>query len=128
VLRAETEIALERPLEWLREVYGEQLAIGALSIRYHQGTVLEEPYMSVRVRCARKDFDIVRSDLLARGATLLDEEVGHAAGVIRVTAPLAKLLGYPRHLAGLTAGSAREVMWLSHYAPCASPPSGDNAA
>jgi hypothetical protein len=121
VIRGATESALEGPTQMLREVYGEQLAIGPLTIRYRKGPALEEPYMGVRVLCAAKDFQTIRSDLLARGAKILDEEVAQSVGVVRATAPLAKLLGYARDLGSLTAGSAREVMWLDHYEPCAQP-------
>jgi hypothetical protein len=121
VIRGATESALEGPTELLREVYGEQIAIGPLKIRYRKGAELEEPHMGVRVLCAAKDFAAVRGDLLARGAKILDEEVAQSIGVVRATAPLAKLLGYARDLVGLTAGTAREVMWLDHYEPCAQP-------
>jgi len=49
---------------------------------------------------------------------------------VRVTAPLARLLGYSGELARLTSGAGREVMWLSHYAPVESvqPPPGNDAA
>jgi len=128
ILRGETESALERATEWLREVYGEQLAIGPVSIRYQQGSVLEEPHMGVRVRCRPEDLDTIAKDLVSRGATILDEELGQAGGVVRATVPLTRLLGYSRYLAELTSDSAREVMWFSHYAPCDSPPTGDDAA
>jgi hypothetical protein len=40
-------------------------------------------------------------------------------GVLRATASLTKLLGYSQDLAVMTEAKAREVMWLSHYAPLA---------
>jgi hypothetical protein len=121
VIRGATESALEGPTELLREVYGEQIAIGPLTIRYRKGAGVEEPHMGVRVLCAAKDFAAVRRDLLARDAKILDEEVNQSIGIVRATAPLAQLLGYAHDLVRLTAGSAREVMWLDHYAPCAQP-------
>lgn len=39
----------------------------------------------------------------------------HCGHFARTT--LARLLGYSQHLAELTGGRAREVIWLSHYAP-----------
>jgi translation elongation factor EF-G len=36
-------------------------------------------------------------------------------GVLLATAPLARLLGYSRSLAQLTAGTAQGVLCLSHY-------------
>jgi elongation factor G-like protein len=118
LMRGETELSLERPIALLQEVYGEQLAIGPLTIRYHRGALVEEPHMGVRVLCAARDFQAVRNDLVERGAKILDEEVTQIVGVVRATAPLAKLLGFPRRLLTLTAGGARELMWLSHYQPC----------
>lgn len=118
VVRGETESALDGAIGVLREVYGEQIAVGPLTIRYRRGEALEEPHMGLRVLCAAKDFPAVRDDLVSRGATILDAEVVQSVGVVRATAPLAKLLGYSRYLETLTAGSAREVMWLDHYAPC----------
>jgi translation elongation factor EF-G len=59
----------------------------------------------------------VRDDLIARGAVISDAELAPPIAVVRGTASLAKLLGYPQQLAALTDGTAREVMWLSHYAP-----------
>lgn len=74
--------------------------------------------MGVRVLCPSLYFEAVKRDLLSRGAAILDEELALITGVVRATAPLAKLLGYSQHVAALTAGTARELMWLSHYAPC----------
>ncbi len=127
VLRAETETAFEVPIEVLKDVYGEQVRIGSPTVRYHHSPQLEEPHMGVRVQCANPHFAAVKADLESRNAHILDAEVTPQFGVVRATAPLVKLLGYAQALADLTAGGAREVMWLSHYAPVESPPS-DQAA
>jgi translation elongation factor EF-G len=116
---AETELALERPLSILKDVYGQSLHIEPPTIRYRVADVVEEPHMSVRVLCASSHFPAVRQNLLARGAAVLDEELRPPVGVIRATAPLRKLIGYSQWLAQHTSGNAREVMWLDHYAPCA---------
>jgi len=116
VVMAETETALERQLEILREVYGAALRVEGPRIRYRGGGN-EEPYMGVRVSCASHLFDAVKADLERLGASILDAERTPQIGVVRASAPLEALLGYPRRLASLTRGQAREVMWLSHYAP-----------
>jgi hypothetical protein len=117
VLRAETETAFDIPIEVLKDVYGDQIRIGSPTVRYHRSQQLEEPHMGVRVLCANPYFAAVKADLVSRSAHILDAEVMAQFGVVRATAPLVKLLGYSHALADLTAGSAREVMWLSHYAP-----------
>jgi hypothetical protein len=128
VLRAETETALETFLVRLQDYYGDQIRAGSATIRYHRSPELEEPHMGVRVRCLPAHFAAVKADLLSRGATILDEELTSQHGVVRAKAPLAKLMGYPRALAQLTAESAREVMWLSHYAPVDELPPDGRAA
>jgi hypothetical protein len=117
VLRAETETEFEPAIEVLKDYYGDQIEIGSPTIRYHRSPRLEEPHMGVRVLCPKPHFAAMRADLMARGANILDAEVGPQFGVVRATAPLARLLGYEHALMELTSGSARAVMWLSHYAP-----------
>ena len=119
VLRGETESALERDIELLREYYGNQIQITPAKVRYHKLPQLEEPHMGVRVRCASQHFQAMKAHLLARGAISLDEEVDAHFGTLRLTAPLANLLGFERWLRELAGSGAHAVMWLSHYAPAA---------
>jgi hypothetical protein len=128
VLRAETEAELEKFLDRLKHYYGDQIRAGSPTIRYHRSPELEEPHMGVRVLCQPTHFAAVKADLLARGAAILDAELTSRHGVVRANASLARLMGYPRALAQLTAGSAREVMWFSHYAPVDRPPPDGEAA
>jgi hypothetical protein len=128
LLLAETESALESSSAILRDAYGEQVWLNKPDVRYQRGALTQEPHMGVRVLTPAAHFDVVREDLLRRGATLLDAEAMPPVAVVRVTAPLAKLLGYSGELARLTSGAAREVMWLSHYAPVESPPPPSNDA
>jgi hypothetical protein len=122
IVRGETESSLDRPVELLKAIYGEQLRVGTLAIRYRRrGDVIEEPYMGVRVLCAAEYYDAVRDDLVARGGALADAEVTARIAVVRATVSLVRLLGYSQHVHGLTAGSAREVIWFSHYAPIETP-------
>lgn len=127
-LFAETEIALERPLTVLRDVYGDDVRVGPITVRYHQGTQVEEPHMGLRIRCEPQHFDPLRRDLLLRGATLTDAEQSHVCGVLRASAPLASLVGYPTEVRTRTQGTAQLVMWLSHYEPIGDPPPGGEAA
>lgn len=128
-LLAETELALERPIAVLRDVYGSEIRIGPPTVRYHQGSQqLEEPYMGVRIRCEPAHFNMLRADLLKRGAKLTDAEVTHLCGVLRATAPLVTLVGYPAYLREATQGKAQLVMWLSHYEPVDDTPPGGTAA
>jgi predicted membrane GTPase involved in stress response len=125
VLRAETEAALERPIEILKDYFGNQISIGRPTVRHHHGRTVEEPHMVVRVKCRPEHFDFIIADLATRNAVVLETEAQPAFRVIRATAPLARLLGYAQSLADLTGKSAHQVMWLSHYAPVqASAPRG----
>src|ERR1044072_8149768 len=116
-VRAETEVALLRHVDILRDFYGAQLSVGPLRILYRGEEFIEEPYMIVRVRCIPAHFEVIRADLLDRGARILDAEVSNTRGVVRAVAPLARLLGYSPHVRSLTDGKALDVMWFSHYAP-----------
>lgn len=124
---AETEMALERPLRVLREVYGEQVRIDPPAIRYHHAATVEEPHMGLRVLCAPQYFDAVRRDLRLREASIMDAEVNRSFGIVRASASLAALFGFPDRLTALTQGQGKLVMWLSHYAPIQEPPGGDAA-
>jgi|ADGO01.1.fsa_nt_gi predicted membrane GTPase involved in stress response len=125
---AETELALERPISVLRDVYGNNVRVSPPRVRYHQGAQLEEPHMGLRIRCEPRHFETLRADLLGRNATLIDAEQNHLYSVLRATAPLAELVGYPAHVREVTDGKSQLVMWLSHYEPVKSPPPGGNAA
>jgi hypothetical protein len=116
-LLAETEMALERPIATLREVYGDEVRIGAPTVRYHEGARLEEPHMGLRIRCPPQHFKALHGDLLQRGALLVDTELTRLCGVVRATAAATKLLGLPAYVRDVTRGAAQLVMWLSHYEP-----------
>lgn len=127
LIRSETEAALEQPVDLLREIYGEDLHVGPLTIRCRETAQgLTEPHMGVQVRCQPADLQRVRGDLERRGARIVEAHAEAAIGVVRATAPLARLIGYAGELAALTGDRAYPVMWLSHYesAPPAGPPGG----
>lgn len=127
-LLAETEMALERPIATLREVYGEEVRIGAPTVRYHEGARIEEPHMGLRIRCDPQHFDALHGDLFHRKAHVVDAEINRLCGVVRASAPMSRLLGYPQHVREVTDGTAQLVMWLSHYEPLNDPPGGGHAA
>lgn len=128
LLRGETEATFESPLSLLREYFGNQIDVGPTTIRYHNGAMVEEPYMGLCVRCSLEYFEVIKADLNAREVVGVDSKVGPIGAVLRATAPAAKLLGYASDLAELTSGTAYQEMWLSHYAPVETPPPDDTAA
>lgn len=127
-LLGETEMSLEQPIATLREVYGDHVRVGPPRVRYHEGAQVEQPYMGLRIRCQPRHFPRLKGDLLCRGAELVDAELNRLCGVLRATAPLATLVGYPAHVRKVTEGTAQLVMWLSHYAPVDDKPPGGDAA
>jgi len=113
---AETELSLERPLAKLHDLYADALCVGPPLVRYRRGAVVEEPYMGLRVLCPPAQLDAVKRDLLTRGASILDTELNNRFGVVRASAALARLIGYPRRVRDLTSEHVQLVMWVSHYA------------
>lgn len=113
---AETELSLERPLAKLHDLYADALCVGPPLVRYRRGAVVEEPYMGLRVLCPPAQLDAVKRDLLTRGASILDTELNSRFGVVRASAALARLIGYPRRVRDLTSEHVQLVMWVSHYA------------
>lgn len=83
--------------------------------------------MGLRIRCAPKHYEALRRDLIGRGAVLKDAEVNRLCAVLRASAPLAALVGYPTHVKDTTQATAQLVMWLSHYEPVDAPPGGSAA-
>jgi len=63
-----------------------------------------------------------------RDARIMDAEVNRRFGIVRATAPLAKLLGYPDRFASITGEKGQLVMWLSHYEQLDEPPPAGVAA
>jgi hypothetical protein len=126
-LLAETELSLERPLERLRALYGDELHIAAPAVRYRNAEPIEEPHMGLRVLSSPSHFNSLRRDLFSRGAVITDSELNEQFGVLRASAPLAVLVGYPAQVKQLSQGRAQLAMWLSHYAPMNQPPGGTAA-
>lgn len=127
VIAAETELALERPVRRLREVFGDLVRIGPPRVRYRQGDRIEQPVIGLRVLCSAEHYDSIRSDLRLRRAAIMDAEVSCRGGIIRACAPMTMLMGYPNALNAMTDGGARLAMWLSHYERLDEPPPLDAA-
>jgi hypothetical protein len=118
-IRGEIESELELAATILGNFYGSQVQVGPLRVRYHQGAVVEEPFMGVRVRCVHDRMEAVKSDLMARDGAIVSSELMRGVAFIRAVAPLRNLIGYGQALRLLAGEEARQLMWLSHYAPCA---------
>ncbi|HMN47136.1 MAG TPA: hypothetical protein PKE27_21340 [Povalibacter sp.] len=130
-IAAETEMALQRPVRLLEEVYGAAVRISPPKVRYRgcrQSDRIEQPIMGLRILCAPVNFEPIREDLRRRGASILDAEVNRRFGIVRACAPLAQLLGYPDALDRITGGRDHLVMWLSHYERLDDPPPAGAAA
>jgi hypothetical protein len=123
-LRGETESELELGATILRSFFGSQIRIGPLAVRYHRGRTVEEPYMGVRVKCDAERMETVKADLIARGAVIVSSELVRGTALVRAVGPLARLIGYGKALPLVAGSSARQLMWLSHYAPVRIPPGG----
>lgn len=128
MIRGETEDAIDAAITVLRDLYGPSLRIGAPMVRYHDGASFEQPWMGLSVKCEPEHFAAVKTDLMARGASIVGATAEAAQYLIQARAPLAELLGYRSDLETLTAGSAKHSMWLSHYAPVENPPPDGQAA
>lgn len=128
MIAAETEMALERPVRRLTDVYGEMVRIGPPTIRYRHADRIEQPIMGLRVLCPPTCYESITQDLRLRRAAIMDAEVNRRFGIVRASAPLAVLLGYPDRFARMTGGTGQLVMWLSHYEQLDDPPPAGVAA
>jgi translation elongation factor EF-G len=126
VIRAASELSLGLPSEVLRQIYAADVHIGAPQVRLLYGDTVEEPVMWVRAAVPRAATEPVLHDLIGRGADIEEVDWLAPAPVIRASAPLRELLGYPAALCALCEGRAELDMWLSHYAPV--PPEPETAA
>lgn len=128
VIKADTELALERPVRRLTEAYGDMVRIDPPAVRYRRGEAIEQPIMGLRVLCAQEYYEAIREDLALRRAAIMDAEVNRRFGIMRASAPLVALIGYPDKFAAMTAGRGQLVMWLSHYEQLEDPPPAGIAA
>ena len=125
---ARNEESLAPPVEALRDLYGEKLAVEPPRVRVIEGLRVQEPVMHVRISTEVRFLEEVKAALAARGANPSEEYVRSQFCVLRYEAPLADLLGLPGELERLTLGSAKHWIVLSHYAPAPGDPGGGKAA
>ena len=78
-LLAETEMALERPIAVLKDVYGDEVRVGPPTVRYHEGAQVEEPYMGLRIRCQSPHFERLKGDHECAGAVCRRHAVAAAS-------------------------------------------------
>ena len=126
-LHAANEAALELPRQILREAFGDELNFTPVTVKLQQhDDVTYEPVMYARTEVPATAQPPLRAALLARGATILEEEedVRRAGVVTRAVCPLRQLLGFPETLHKLGGEGAKSWIWISHYAP-ASPAEND---
>lgn len=115
-LHAACEEALALPGEILRDAFGDALSFSAPGVKLQRHAGVDyEPVMFVRTEVAAPHQAAVRAALLARGATILEEDVRRTAAITRATCPLRRLLGFTDSLRGLAGAQAWSWVWLSHY-------------
>lgn len=119
----ESEEALQRPLEALRDVYREKLRASAPQVRYlSRNRERYEPIMVLRVRVAERFLPALHADLEKREVNVLEEDFSRGECVVRAEGPLRKLLGYGAALANFTNGTGQYWCWLDRYEPTDEPP------
>lgn len=115
LLHARNQVAHGRLIGLLQAVYGNEVDFGPIEIRYRdQDGVRMEPHMALRIECRTVRVAAVIADLAWREAHVLDERCEGSRAVVRATAPLALLLGYPTLLGRIDA-SAALTSWLAFY-------------
>jgi predicted membrane GTPase involved in stress response len=119
---ARNEPALRRPVEALRERFGDALVVEAPTVRYAHGAPVLEPFMTVLVTGPSQHSAMLQDDLARRQATIvrLDHRVGMM--VLEAEAPLGHLLGYQDWLEEKFAGDVDASTWLSRYRPIGDDP------
>ena len=117
LLLAHNQVAHARLVGLVQAVYGTRVDFGPIQIRYRvRDGVREEPHMSLRIDCRADRCDAVVADLEWREAQVLHRCHERGRTVVRATAPLALLLGYPSLLVRIDP-SATLASWLAFYAP-----------
>ncbi len=121
---AKNEDGLARPVDVLRDAYGERLEIEPPRVRLIEGVQVQQPVMHVRIALHTRHVPAVKKALAARGAAPEEEYSRSTYAVLRYQAPLADLLGLPAELAKLSGGAAKHWIVLSHYAIVTRDPGG----
>jgi len=119
-----SEGALERMAGQLQQRFGDALVAGPPTVRYFDGRPPLEPYMTVLVSAPARHLARIRDDFLARRGRIV-RAVDRPTFVLEGEAPLARLLGYYRHVRELLAGErgrTHVATWLSRYVPLGGAP------
>lgn len=117
LMLGQTESDLNAPRQFLRDAFGGRVRFAVPRVRLVYADGWQQPIMGFRVETSPSHLKKVESSLEKRAAEIADVEIKACAGVIRGSAPLVDLIGYPRTLHRLSAGTARATLWLSHYEP-----------
>ena len=121
LLLARNQVAHGRLTGLVQAVYGRGVEFGPIEIRYRERDGMRtEPHMALRVECRAERLPAIVADLAWREAHLLSKGNEGSRGVVRATAPLALLLGYPTLLGRMDA-SATLTSWLAFYSRATGP-------
>jgi hypothetical protein len=110
-----SEPALRMPVEIVRQIHGDDVAVEPPRVRLSYRGRVCEPVMGVRVTLGDAHAQRVVDDLLARGAAVEEVDARHGRATVRATGRLRTLLGYPEALACLAGDGCDLVMWLRDY-------------
>lgn len=117
LMLGQAEADLDAPRQFLRDVFGDRVRFAVPRVRLVYADGWQQPIMGFRVEASPSHLKQVECSLEKREAEIADVEVVAHTGVIRGRAPLVDLIGYPRTLNRLSAGTAHATLWLSHYEP-----------
>lgn len=121
------EMALAAPRDMLRKFHRSGVALCEPRVRLlHHRQQVREPVMCVRACVDENCVEGVLHDLVKRDAAIDSVNWLHTPVIVRASARLRHLLGYPEDFAVLTNRSGELKMWLSHYVPIT--PDPDNLA
>lgn len=112
---ARSEGALRRPVDALRESYGDALVVELPSVRYALGAPVLEPWMMVLVTGPSRHLPSLQADLGRRRAIVARLDYRADPFVLEAEAPLGQLLGYGDWLDERIDGDVDVSMWLSRY-------------
>jgi len=116
-LFAAHEDALEEPARVLRQIYGDFVELSRPRVRTMPGEPAQEPIMAVRVTARAEHAGPIVGELRRRGTRILEECYRGRLFIARAEAPLARLLGLPNAVRGITGGTADPSIRLVRYAP-----------
>ncbi|MDD3528568.1 MAG: hypothetical protein PHS77_01710 [Gallionellaceae bacterium] len=117
LMLGQSEDDLIVPRMVLRDIFGSRVRFSAPRVRLMYADGWRQPITGFRVEVDSRHLKHVEHGLRRRTAEIVDVEVRPGAVVIRGSAPLAGMIGYPRSLQRLADNSARVAIWLSHFAP-----------